>query len=496
MADSISLRGHRATGRTGHRAACRRSTRCRCAGSGRSSTALNHVKDQLDRHLSFRWSCRMGICGSCGMNVDGEPKLTCATFLSDYAPGPVRVEPLANFPVMRDLVVDIGDFMREAAAGQAVDHPRRRRSRVDGRVPADARRARRLQAVQHVHQLHALLRRLPGLRPRPGLRRAGRHRPRAALQPRLPRPGRARAARRAHPSTRASGAARSWASARRVCPKHVDPAGAIQRYKLTAATGVAQGVPAAPGHAMTPAYTASTRAGLPAARCPTFWWLRRRSYFVFILRELSSVFVAWFVVLPAAAAARGRPGARRLPRFLDWAATPWVLVAQPGRAAVPGAPRRHLVQPRAEGDGGAAARAAGAAGRDHRPRTTSAWAVVSALRGLAGGGMTGQASGRTAPLAAVQRGGVLAALLLPMPSSCSASPSRSAGSRRRTRPPARAAAAPADRGSVSWLLCTVLAVPLRAPLPLHALRRPADQGEGRGRAACYGGAALGALRRS
>jgi fumarate reductase iron-sulfur subunit len=72
---------------------------------------LNHVKNEVDTTLSFRWSCRMGICGSCGMTVDGEPKLTCATFLSDHAPGPVTIEPLANFPVVRDLVVDLSDFM-------------------------------------------------------------------------------------------------------------------------------------------------------------------------------------------------------------------------------------------------------------------------------------------------------------------------------------------------------------------------------------------------
>ena len=41
--------------------------------------ALNHVKDHLDGSLSFRWSCRMGVCGSCGMKVNGTPKLTCAT---------------------------------------------------------------------------------------------------------------------------------------------------------------------------------------------------------------------------------------------------------------------------------------------------------------------------------------------------------------------------------------------------------------------------------
>src|SRR4051794_35583432 len=72
---------------------------------------LNHIKDHQDGTLSYRWSCRMGICGSCGMTVNGEPQLSCAVFLTDTAPGPVRIEPLANFPVIRDLVVDIGDFM-------------------------------------------------------------------------------------------------------------------------------------------------------------------------------------------------------------------------------------------------------------------------------------------------------------------------------------------------------------------------------------------------
>src|SRR6478736_10196066 len=77
---------------------------------------LNHIKDRQDGSLSYRWSCRMGICGSCGMTVNGEPKLTCATFLTDYGPGPLRIEPLRNFPVIRDLIVDIGDFMRKLVA--------------------------------------------------------------------------------------------------------------------------------------------------------------------------------------------------------------------------------------------------------------------------------------------------------------------------------------------------------------------------------------------
>src|SRR6266542_1801617 len=77
---------------------------------------LNYIKDRLDGTLSYRWSCRMGICGSCGMSVNGDPKLTCATFLADYAPGPVRVEPLPNFPIVRDLIVQIDDFMQKLAS--------------------------------------------------------------------------------------------------------------------------------------------------------------------------------------------------------------------------------------------------------------------------------------------------------------------------------------------------------------------------------------------
>jgi len=75
--------------------------------------ALNYIKDRLDGTLSFRWSCRMGVCGSCGMRVNGRPKLTCAAFLVDEPPGPIRVEPLEYFPIVRDLVVDISDFMEK-----------------------------------------------------------------------------------------------------------------------------------------------------------------------------------------------------------------------------------------------------------------------------------------------------------------------------------------------------------------------------------------------
>jgi fumarate reductase iron-sulfur subunit len=73
--------------------------------------ALNYIKHQMDGSLTFRWSCRMGICGSCGMMVNGTPRLTCGTYLREFYPNPVVVEPLANFPIIRDLVIDMSDFM-------------------------------------------------------------------------------------------------------------------------------------------------------------------------------------------------------------------------------------------------------------------------------------------------------------------------------------------------------------------------------------------------
>ncbi len=73
--------------------------------------ALNYIKDQIDGTLSYRWSCRMGVCGSCGMMVNGEPVLTCATFLYKFLPGPVKIEPLEHFPVVRDLVIEMSDFI-------------------------------------------------------------------------------------------------------------------------------------------------------------------------------------------------------------------------------------------------------------------------------------------------------------------------------------------------------------------------------------------------
>jgi fumarate reductase iron-sulfur subunit len=195
---------------------------------------LNHIKDRLDGTLSYRWSCRMGICGSCGMTVNGEPKLTCATFLADYAPGPIRVEPLRNFPVIRDLVVDIGDFMRKLVRVKPwlvreVEQPL---SEGEYRqTPQEMDEYKSFSMCINCMLCYAAC-------------------PIYGLDPKFIGPAAIALAQRYNLDNRDQGGSERMAvlsehegiwgctfvgECTTVCPKHVDPAGAIQRYKLTAA---------------------------------------------------------------------------------------------------------------------------------------------------------------------------------------------------------------------------------------------------------------------
>src|SRR4030066_1416018 len=72
--------------------------------------ALQYIKDNLDGSLTFRHSCRMGICGSCGININGKPMLACYTQVLDLPTDSLLLEPLPNMPVIRDLIVDIQKF--------------------------------------------------------------------------------------------------------------------------------------------------------------------------------------------------------------------------------------------------------------------------------------------------------------------------------------------------------------------------------------------------
>jgi succinate dehydrogenase / fumarate reductase, iron-sulfur subunit len=78
--------------------------------------ALIQIKGTLDSTLTFRRSCREGICGSCAMNINGINRLACTTAIGDLGEGEVRIYPLPHMPVIKDLVPDLTNFYAQYAA--------------------------------------------------------------------------------------------------------------------------------------------------------------------------------------------------------------------------------------------------------------------------------------------------------------------------------------------------------------------------------------------
>jgi succinate dehydrogenase / fumarate reductase iron-sulfur subunit len=68
---------------------------------------LHYIKENLDPSLAWRYSCRMGVCGSCGMLLNGHPTLACNTQILHIADKDLTVGPLPNFKIIRDLVPDL-----------------------------------------------------------------------------------------------------------------------------------------------------------------------------------------------------------------------------------------------------------------------------------------------------------------------------------------------------------------------------------------------------
>jgi succinate dehydrogenase / fumarate reductase iron-sulfur subunit len=77
--------------------------------------ALIKIKNEVDSTLTFRRSCREGICGSCAMNIDGGNTLACTQAIDDIK-GDVRIYPLPHMPVVKDLVPDLTNFYAQYAS--------------------------------------------------------------------------------------------------------------------------------------------------------------------------------------------------------------------------------------------------------------------------------------------------------------------------------------------------------------------------------------------
>jgi succinate dehydrogenase / fumarate reductase iron-sulfur subunit len=77
--------------------------------------ALIKIKNEVDSTLTFRRSCREGICGSCAMNIDGTNTLACLKPVADVR-GAVKIYPLPHMPVIKDLVPDLTNFYAQYAS--------------------------------------------------------------------------------------------------------------------------------------------------------------------------------------------------------------------------------------------------------------------------------------------------------------------------------------------------------------------------------------------
>jgi succinate dehydrogenase / fumarate reductase iron-sulfur subunit len=79
--------------------------------------AVIKIKNEIDATLTFRRSCREGICGSCAMNIDGTNTLACTKAIDEIA-GDVKIYPLPHMPVVKDLVPDLTHFYAQYASIQ------------------------------------------------------------------------------------------------------------------------------------------------------------------------------------------------------------------------------------------------------------------------------------------------------------------------------------------------------------------------------------------
>ena len=71
---------------------------------------LTYIQNHLDRSLAFRYSCRIGMCGSCALFINGRSRLACRTLVEGLGTKIIRIRPLPNLPVIKDLTVDMSPF--------------------------------------------------------------------------------------------------------------------------------------------------------------------------------------------------------------------------------------------------------------------------------------------------------------------------------------------------------------------------------------------------
>ena len=108
-------------------------------GSQTVLDVVTHIQRHLDPTLAYRYACRVGMCGSCAMTVNGAPRWTCRAHVDKVAKnGRLEVSPLRNLPVIRDLVTDMREFFDKWARAKGQFKGETKRSDDFARVSPDS----------------------------------------------------------------------------------------------------------------------------------------------------------------------------------------------------------------------------------------------------------------------------------------------------------------------------------------------------------------------
>jgi fumarate reductase iron-sulfur subunit len=109
---------------------------------------VTHIQRAQEPSLAYRFACRVGMCGSCAMTVNGVARWTCRTHVDRVAPdGRLEIAPLKNLPVIRDLVTDMREFFDKWARAKGRFKGRRTRRDDFERVAPDSEARRQVDAA-------------------------------------------------------------------------------------------------------------------------------------------------------------------------------------------------------------------------------------------------------------------------------------------------------------------------------------------------------------
>ena len=108
---------------------------------------VTYIQRKLDPTLAYRYACRVGMCGSCAMTVNGVPRWTCRTHIDKVAVNDkLEIAPLRNLPVIRDLVTDMREFFDKWARARGEFHGKATRQEGFARVSPESENRKQVDA--------------------------------------------------------------------------------------------------------------------------------------------------------------------------------------------------------------------------------------------------------------------------------------------------------------------------------------------------------------